>query len=186
MLITNNAVRINSYLNCHSTNSDNFHTSLYCHAVKGWPVAPVQTFDLSEPLVRPHIPQEWSHNCAAACCDPRTEGQINALDRVQTKAAQFTNHTEDSDWETLDQRRTTARLCSLFKAYSGERAWKAVGDRLRRPSYLSRADHIRKIRDMKQRTDIGKYSFVNRSIKNWNQLPADVLGTFPCNHKIFR
>ena len=124
MLITNNAVRINSYLNCHGTNSDNFHTSLYCHAVKGWPVAPVQTFDLSEPLVRPHIPQEWSHNCAAACCDPRTEGQINALDRVQTKAAQFTNHTKDSDWETLAQRRTIARLCELFKANSGERTGK--------------------------------------------------------------
>jgi hypothetical protein len=32
--------------------------------------------------------------------------------------------------------------------------------------------------------DIGKYSFVNRTIKNWNQLPAEVLGTFPCNTKI--
>jgi hypothetical protein len=32
----------------------------------------------------------------------------------------------------------------------------------------------------------GKYSFVNRTIKNWNQLPAEVLGTFPCKPKIFR
>jgi len=37
----------------------------------------------------------------AACWDPCREGQINALDRVQTKAAQFANHTKDSDWETL-------------------------------------------------------------------------------------
>jgi len=37
------------------------------------------------------------------------------------KAAQFTNHTKDSDWETLAQRRTIARLCALFKAYSGGR-----------------------------------------------------------------
>ena len=63
--------------------------------------------------------------------DPRREGQINALDRVQTKAARFTNHTEDSDWETLAQRRTIARLGALFKAYSGEQAWKAIRDRLR-------------------------------------------------------
>jgi hypothetical protein len=35
--------------------------------------------------------------------------------------------------------------------------------RLRRPFYLSRVDHVRKIRDRKQRTDIGKYSFVNKS-----------------------
>ena len=43
-----------------------------------------------------------------------------------------------------------------------------------------------KIRDRKQRTVIGKYSFVNKTIKNWNQLPAEALGTFPCKPKIFR
>jgi len=41
------------------------------------------------------------------------------------------------------------------------------------------------MRDRKQRTDIGKYSFVNRTIKNWNQLPTKTLGTFPCKPKIF-
>jgi len=53
-------------------------------------------------------------------------------------AAQFTDHTKDSDWETLAQRRTIARLCAIFKAYSGEKAWKAIRDRLRRPYCLSR------------------------------------------------
>jgi hypothetical protein len=28
-----------------------------------------------------------------------------------------------------------------------------------------------------QKTDIGKYTFVNRAIQLWNQLPADTLGT---------
>ena len=121
----------------------------------------------------------------AACWDP-CGGQINALNRVQTKVAQFTNHTKDSGWETLAQRRTTARLCALFKACSGERAWKAVSDRLGRASYWNRADHIRKIRDRKERTDIGQYSFVNRTVRNWNQLPAEAFGTFPCKPKIFR
>ena len=74
----------------------------------------------------------------AACWDPYREGRINALDRVQTKAAQFTNHKKDSDWENLAQHRTTVRLCVLFKAYFGERAWKAIRDRLRRPYNLSR------------------------------------------------
>ena len=31
-----------------------------------------------------------------------------------------------------------------------------------------------------KRTDIGKYSFANRTIQDWNQLPAEVLGTLPC------
>jgi len=64
--------------------------------------------------------------------------------------------------------------------YSGKQSWKATRDRLRRPYYLNRVAHIQKIRDRKQRMDIGKYSFVNRTIKNWNQLPAEALGTFPC------
>ena len=34
--------------------------------------------------------------------------------------------------------------------------------------------------------DIGKCSFVNRTIKNCNQLAAEALGTFPCKPKIFR
>ena len=42
-------------------------------------------------LVRPVL------QYGAACWDPCTEGQINALDRVQTKTAQFTNHMKDSD-----------------------------------------------------------------------------------------
>ena len=62
----------------------------------------------------------------SACWDRYREGQIDALDRVQKKAAQFTNHKKDSDWETLAQRRTIALLCAHFKAYSGEMSWKAT------------------------------------------------------------
>jgi hypothetical protein len=122
----------------------------------------------------------------AACWDPYREGQINVLDRVQQKAAKFANHTTDSNWETPVQSRKIARICALFKAYTGERAWKAIGDRLQRPYYLSRVDHDQKIRNTKQRMDIRKYSFVNRTIQLWNQLPADALGTYPCKPSIFR
>ena len=45
----------------------------------------------------------------AACWNPYKEGQINALDRVQRKAAKFANLTNASDCETLAQCRTTAR-----------------------------------------------------------------------------
>jgi hypothetical protein len=51
---------------------------------------------------------------------------------------------------------------------------------------LSRDGHDRKIGSRKQRTDIGKYSFVNRTIKLWNDLPAEALGTFPCKPYVFR
>jgi hypothetical protein len=122
----------------------------------------------------------------AACWDPYREGQIRALDRVQKKAAKFAHHKNSPNWETLASRRKLSRICALFKAYSGERAWKAIGDRLQWPHYLSRVDHERKSRSRRQRTDVGKYSFVNRTIQQWNQLPAEVLGIFPCKSVTFK
>ena len=113
----------------------------------------------------------------AACWDPYRKGQITALGRVQKKAVKFAHQTNSSNWETLPSRRKLSRICALFKAYSGERAWRAISDRLQRPHYLSRLDHERKIRSRRQRKDIGKYSFVNRTIQDWNQLPAEVVGT---------
>jgi hypothetical protein len=39
---------------------------------------------------------------------------------------------------------------------------------------------------MKQRTEFGKYSFVYRIIKSWNQLLAGLLASFPCKLNTFR
>ena len=112
--------------------------------------------------------------------------QISALDRVQKKAAKFAHHTNISNWETLASRRKLSHICALFKAYSGEQVWKVIGDKLQRPHYLNRIDHEQKIRSRRQRMDIGKYSFVNRTIQDWNQLPAEVLGTLPCKLKTLK
>ena len=72
---------------------------------------------------------------------------------LQQQAAQFTHHMKCCDWETFAQRRTTAGLWALCKAYCGERAWKAIGDRLRGTYGLSGVDHVRKNRDgSKERT----------------------------------
>jgi hypothetical protein len=79
-----------------------------------------------------------------------------------------------------------SRIYTVFKTYSGERAWKAIDDRLRGPNYLSRVDHERKIRNRRQRMDIGKYSFVNITIRLWNRLPAEILRTVPSKTNPFR
>jgi hypothetical protein len=47
-------------------------------------------------------------------------------------------------------------------------------------------DHDRKIRWRRQRTDVGKYSSVNRTIQLLNQLPADALGTLSCEPNSFK
>jgi hypothetical protein len=77
-------------------------------------------------------------------------------------------------------------MCALYKAYTGGRAWKAIRDRLRAPSYLSRVDHNWKIRARKQRTDVGKYSFVNRTITDWNKLTERKIGAVTGNTCNFR
>jgi hypothetical protein len=51
---------------------------------------------------------------------------------------------------------------------------------------VSRVNYDRKIRSGRKRTDIGKYSFVNRTIQHWNQLPAEVLETLPCKPVTFK
>jgi hypothetical protein len=122
----------------------------------------------------------------AACWDPYREGQIHALDRVQKKAAKFAYHMNESNWETLSLRRKLSCIFALFRVYSGEWAWKARGDRLQWRNYLSRVYHEWRIRNRRQRMDIGKYSFVNRTFQLWNRLPAEILGTLPCKPNAFR
>jgi len=76
-------------------------------------------------------------------------------------------------------------MCALYKAYTGERAWKAVGDRLQAPSYLSRVDHYWKIGARKQRTDIRKYPLLNRTIADGNKPPEGAIGTSQDKTHIF-
>jgi hypothetical protein len=42
------------------------------------------------------------------------------------------------------------------------------------------------MRKRKQRRDIGKYPFVNRTIQLWNKLPMNALGIFPSKPSTFR
>jgi hypothetical protein len=107
-------------------------------------------------LVRPILEYGavcWDHTVWSGVLGPYREGQVSALNWVQKRAAKFANNINESGWETLKQRRLIARLCALFKAYTGGRAWRAIGNRLLKPCYLSRDDHNRKIRTRKQRTD---------------------------------
>jgi hypothetical protein len=55
--------------------------------------------------------------------------------------------------------------------------WKSIVDRLKGPCYLNGDDHDCKIGVRKQRRDMGKYCFVNRTFKVGNQLPAEALTT---------
>ena len=76
-----------------------------------------------------------------ACWDPYRECLIRALDHVQNKAAKFAHYLGGSKWESLARCRKIACIYTFYKAYTGEMAWKVIGDRLQVLSYLSRVDH---------------------------------------------
>jgi len=127
-------------------------------------------------LVRPIL------EYGAACWDPYREGQIRALDRVQKKRPNL--HIIG-----------TIRTGKLWRRVESYHAYVPSSKRtlgnprrslLQRPYYLSRVDHERKIRSRRQRTARGKYSFVNRTIQQWKQLPAEVLGILPCKPITFK
>ena len=98
----------------------------------------------------------------------------------------FANNINEFGWETVAQRRLIARICAIFKTHTGRWAWKAIGNRLLKPCYPSWGHHNRKIRTRKQRTDVGKYYFVNTTIKGWNQLSAGLLAYFRRKLNTFR
>ena len=119
--------------------------------------------------------------CHSNFCAPLAkEGQIKASDCEQNKAVTFAIQTNDSFWENV------TRNWVLFNAYTGESTRKSIGYSFEGPCYLSRNDHDRKIMGSKQRGDSVKYSFVNRTIKLWNQLYAEPLATFSCKSHTFR
>jgi hypothetical protein len=70
------------------------------------------------------------------------------------------------------RRRRKARLRALFKAYLGYKAWVDIKRRLYMPIFYGRGDHKFKIKLRQQRTHVGKFSFLNRTIVDWNNLPA--------------
>ena len=86
----------------------------------------------------------------------------------------------------MAQRRKASLLCALHKACNAERAWKNIQDRLHSSSYLSRVGHKWKIKARKQRTDMGKYAFVNRTILDWNQLSENEIVAADCSTGSFR
>jgi hypothetical protein len=104
---------------------------------------------------------------------------------LQKKEAKFANHKNELAWETLALRGKIARICALLTAYPRERAWKAMGTGYKEHAAFKQGSD-RKIGSRTQTVDNGKYSFISRTIKLWNQLPAEVLATFPFKPHSFR
>jgi hypothetical protein len=91
------------------------------------------------------------------------------LDQVQNKMYKFAHHWNDSNWETLVHRRKIACICALFKAYTGECAWKTIRDGLHRLCYLSRTESEGQISENIP-LQIGSYSSATNYLQRLQKL----------------
>lgn len=145
-------------------------------------------------LVRPAL------EYAGAIWDPYHECEIMELEKVQRKAARkvkgfkkwWTEETDingkkirryesmgkltnDLGWDALELRRKRDRLCKLFKASRDFPGWGEITSFLQRGIYKGRGDHDWKFKRDIIKTDVGKFSFINRTVSEWNLLPESTV-----------
>jgi hypothetical protein len=73
-------------------------------------------------LVRPTL------KYGAVCWDHIEKRSVKSLKLGAKRSAKFANNINESGWEPVAQRRLITRICALFKAYTGRRCWKAIGE----------------------------------------------------------
>jgi len=127
-------------------------------------------------LVRPQL------EYAAAAWDPYRIGDIQAIEKVQRRAARFvfrdyrhttsvTNLLDRLHWPSLSSRRTISRLTLFYKA-----AHNLPGiplQHLQRPSRSTRTADDTTFISLSARTDPYRHSFFPRTVNDWNQLTRE-------------
>lgn len=144
-------------------------------------------------LVRPTM------EYAGAVWDPYKKGEVEGLEAVQKRAARrvtrkgnvwkeeeingrivrkyesVTKIVQELGWEKLQDRRRDDRMIKTYKTARNYEGWRELNSNLRRPNYLARGDHQWKFERENWSTDAGKYSFLARSVVDWNKLPEEVV-----------
>ena len=77
-------------------------------------------------------------------------------------------------WQTLEARRRLARLVLFYELVNGEAAI-AIPPYIQRTSVQTRQHHTDKFMMVRAATDTYKYSFIPRTIADWNKLPPEVI-----------
>ena len=129
-------------------------------------------------LVRPQL------EYASAVWDPHTKDKAHKVEMVQRRAARWTlnDYTRTTsvtslqsqlNWQTLEERRSVARLCLFYKIVNGLVAV-PLPDYMQPTHRISRYCHSMIFRQIHTGKDYYKYSFFPLAIVQWNALPANV------------
>ena len=127
-------------------------------------------------LVRPYL------KYACSVWDPNTQKNIQSIEKIQRRAARFvkkcnqrtpgtvTSLLEELKWPSLEQRRKQTRLTNLYKIVNGTLAV-VIPNYFRQKKRQTRNYHPLTFVNAGCRTNIYKYSFFPRTVKEWNELP---------------
>ena len=119
--------------------------------------------------------------------DPYTQSDIQKLETIQRRAARFctnnykrtqgtvTNILSKLNWPTLQQRRTVARLVTMYKIQHHEVTIPVPHYIQRQQGKSTRYYHHMKFRVMGPSSNTYKFSFFPRTIPEWNDLPHALL-----------
>ena len=117
--------------------------------------------------------------------DPYTQEYINRLESVQRRAARFvksnynprasvTDMLRTLEWSSLADRRKISRLTTFQKAYHGYLAI-PIQKILRPATRSTRRSHSKAFIEISTSKDCYKYSFIPRTVKDWNGLSQDLI-----------
>ena len=130
-------------------------------------------------LVRPQL------EYASAVWDPHSDVLTDKLEMVQRRAARWTLHDyarttsvtallSQLNWQTLEERRSVARLCLFHKIVNGLVAV-PLPEYIQPTHRISRYCHSMTFRQIHTGKDRYKYSFFPLAVVQWNALPANVV-----------
>jgi hypothetical protein len=117
--------------------------------------------------------------------DPYTADLIHQLEAVQRKAARFVKNNYDRhcsvtsmlkelNWSTLAERRKITRLYIFFKAHEGYLSI-PVRNLLCPVTRPTRRTHQKSYIELSPKKDTYKYSFIPRTVIDWNSLPNSLI-----------
>lgn len=130
-------------------------------------------------LVRPLV------EYAAPVWDPHTAKDIKKVEMTQRRAARYVTNRHhntssvsemlhDLNWRSLEDRRRDARLTLLYRALHGKAAL-CTSDLQPATSKRTRYRHDQAFLVPHCSQDYRKYSFVPRTISDWNRLPQETV-----------
>jgi hypothetical protein len=131
--------------------------------------------------------------------DPAQQELKHSVEMIQRRAVRKvlskygrryspTDMLEELKWESLECRRKTAKLATLYKITAGKEAWAELADGLAAAPLIGgrRNNHGRKIAMKSYNTNVGKFSFVGSTVPCWNKLNSNILNPWPATVQDFK